>query len=651
MRYRFFLLAGGLALAGPGGPVLAAGAGDIVVNEIAWGGTAEAATKEWMELRNTGAVPVDLAGWTLNAADGAPMIALAGMIPGGGFFLLERTSDATVPGLEADLVYTGALENGGEVLELRDASGTLIDSVDAGVGWPAGNNDSKATMERTDAGWQTATAVYDFGFGTPKAPNTGAGAPGATPQFLNQVSQAPGAINVYFNKSARTDFALPGNAANHQINLEQRLIARLSGAQSAIDMTIFELNLPDIVDALIERAAAGVLVRVIADAKKPDPGDLPRVERFELMRLFLERMARGADDISGTADDVLLFSDSPLFAVEDSAKRLDFGLPETPEGLIQVTLGVGNGTAGGYLLADAELEAAPDSYYAAGVQSHNKFAVIDGTWVWTGSWNFTVTGLYGSEANRLAGILDGNQQHAVEVNSPELADAFTLEFNEMWGSSGPAPAPAQSNFHGRKSDNTPHLFTVGGRPLEAWFSPGDDAVGRVVAHVAAGADFSAFFTIFAWSTQALVDTLKLKWEGSLNDLEGTPTGFEVAGVFDSDFWNQWWSASINMTGRTASQTSVDNPNIRWNNPAPVFPDAESAKLHAKSMIIDACTLSSPSVIVGSTNWSNNGNAINDENLLIIEDALIANQFLQEFYARYEAAGGAVPDPQSFVCDG
>jgi hypothetical protein len=33
------------------------------------------------------------------------------------------------------------------------------------------------------------------------------------------------------------------------------------------------------------------------------------------------------------------------------------------------------------------------------------------------------------------GILDGNQQHVVEINWPELAGIYEVEFNEMWGSS------------------------------------------------------------------------------------------------------------------------------------------------------------------------------------------------------------------------
>jgi len=97
-----------------------------------------------------------------------------------------------------------------------------------------------------------------------------------------------------------------------------------------------------------------------------------------------------------------------------------------------------------------------------------------------------------------------------------------------------------------------------------------------------------------------------------------------------------------MTGRTATQTSTNNPNTRWANPAPVLKANEARKLHSKTLLIDVCTESDPTVVVGSTNWSNNGNKINDENLLIVHDAAIANQFLQEFYARYRTAGGSLP---------
>jgi phosphatidylserine/phosphatidylglycerophosphate/cardiolipin synthase-like enzyme len=39
----------------------------------------------------------------------------------------------------------------------------------------------------------------------------------------------------------------------------------------------------------------------------------------------------------------------------------------------------------------------------------------------------------------------------------------------------------------------------------------------------------------------------------------------------------------------------------------VYQDAKTRKLHSKTMIIDVNTTNDPTVIVGSTNWSENGN--------------------------------------------
>jgi hypothetical protein len=62
-------------------------------------------------------------------------------------------------------------------------------------------------------------------------------------------------------------------------------------------------------------------------------------------------------------------------------------------------------------------------------------------------------------------------------------------------------------------------------------------------------------------------------------------------------------------------------------------------LHHKYMLIDADHDSSAIVITGSQNWSNNGEQRNDENILIIHSADIANQYPQEFVERYREAGG------------
>lgn len=120
----------------------------VVINEVAWMGTVESANNEWLELYNNTNSDIDLANWTLLAQDGTPIINLTGIIEASGYYLLERTSDDTLPEVTANQVYVGALGNTGEFLELRDADNNLIDYVDCSNGWFFGNNDTKTTMER-----------------------------------------------------------------------------------------------------------------------------------------------------------------------------------------------------------------------------------------------------------------------------------------------------------------------------------------------------------------------------------------------------------------------------------------------------------------------------------------------------------------------
>jgi len=118
-------------------------AGDVVISEIAWMGTAASSYDEWVELVNNTDQAIDLTGWILTAVDGTPTIALSGIIPAAGFFLLERADDTCVLDIAADLIYgtnhySWALANDGEYVVLKDAAGQLIDGVNAGSGWFAG---------------------------------------------------------------------------------------------------------------------------------------------------------------------------------------------------------------------------------------------------------------------------------------------------------------------------------------------------------------------------------------------------------------------------------------------------------------------------------------------------------------------------------
>ena len=143
--------------------VLAANPSDVLINEIAWMGTKTSYNDEWIELYNNTNSPINLEGWALKG------VALTGTIKASGFYLLERTDDNSVPDIPADQIYTGALNNKCETLELYDSSGKLIDSVICQDGWLAGDNSTKQTMERKDINsWQTSQEPE----GTPRSPNS-----------------------------------------------------------------------------------------------------------------------------------------------------------------------------------------------------------------------------------------------------------------------------------------------------------------------------------------------------------------------------------------------------------------------------------------------------------------------------------------------
>lgn len=145
-------------------PLHAYGAG-IVINEITWMGTAVSTANEWIELSNESSVAIDISGWRLEWRGGQYGITFGGekcvntTIQGGGYFLLERTGDDTVPLVAADCIYTGALSNSGEHLILKNFSGQIINEADASSGWPAGDNDTKETMQRSGNKWINATST------------------------------------------------------------------------------------------------------------------------------------------------------------------------------------------------------------------------------------------------------------------------------------------------------------------------------------------------------------------------------------------------------------------------------------------------------------------------------------------------------------
>jgi len=174
----------------------------LVINEIAWMGTAASSSDEWIELYNTTDQDIDLASWSLGASDGTPTVTLSGTIPAHGYFLLERTDDNTVKDIAADHIYTGGLDNGGEHLILKDTGGNTVDEINASSKWFAGQaTPYYLTMERINptisgnesGNWRSNNAVIAQNGkdadsnslnGTPKAQNSATNRPTADFTFI-----------------------------------------------------------------------------------------------------------------------------------------------------------------------------------------------------------------------------------------------------------------------------------------------------------------------------------------------------------------------------------------------------------------------------------------------------------------------------------
>lgn len=157
-------------------PVFLEAQNSVIINEIAWMGTEINSNDEWIELYNPTNLEINISGWKLISKDGTPKIELEGKIAPDSYFILERTDDNTLPEIPADQIYKGALSNNGEYLELFDKDGNLIDFLDCSLGWFAGDNEEKLSMERIDPkisgndfnNWKNSNQAN----GTPKIKNS-----------------------------------------------------------------------------------------------------------------------------------------------------------------------------------------------------------------------------------------------------------------------------------------------------------------------------------------------------------------------------------------------------------------------------------------------------------------------------------------------
>ncbi|MDD4603697.1 MAG: phospholipase D-like domain-containing protein [Bacteroidales bacterium] len=237
---------------------------------------------------------------------------------------------------------------------------------------------------------------------------------------------------------------------------------------------------------------------------------------------------------------------------------------------------------------------------------HDKFMVIDGNSadpndpiVWTGSCNWTDQNI-NTDANNVLFIQDAS-----------LAKAYTIEFNEMFGSTTATPNAANAKFGPAKSDNTPHEFVIGGNRVELYFSPSDGVNQQIINHIGTVNNDLEIGTMLI-TRKVISDAIIAKSNA------GIPSKVVISNRSTSD-------ATV-----VANLGAALGNNFREYH--------EQGLLHSKVMIVDQSNPNSdPFVWTGSHNWSDAANVSNDENSIVIHDPAICNLFFQDFTYRFNKA--------------
>jgi phosphatidylserine/phosphatidylglycerophosphate/cardiolipin synthase-like enzyme len=218
---------------------------------------------------------------------------------------------------------------------------------------------------------------------------------------------------------------------------------------------------------------------------------------------------------------------------------------------------------------------------------HNKFAVIDGKFVFTGSFNLTDNGT------------SRNNNNAILIQSRELARLYQDEFKEMFEHrifGNKEEAGAFAPFRKSKIIRRPDIS------FEVLFSPENDIQKRILSEIGK-AEKSIAFMAFSFTSSEISEAMIKRFR----------EGVDIRGLFEKSGSYAKYSEFIKMKLEGL----------------PVKVDRNRYKMHHKVIIIDNFR-----VITGSYNFSKNASIRNDENILIIDNPDVAQHYIKEFNRLY-----------------
>lgn len=257
---------------------------------------------------------------------------------------------------------------------------------------------------------------------------------------------------------------------------------------------------------------------------------------------------------------------------------------------------------------------------------HNKFFVIDTKIVFVGTGNISPTDLH------------RNKNNWVIINHDYIAQDYQDEFDQMF----------EGRFTASKLRNgNPNFYTVGDTKVEVYFSPQEDAMGRILEELEA-AENDIHFTIFAFTKDQVGSRFVDKhrefqaWneENGQSDLpaftvdDSPMQQKKVVGVYDRSqiHGNFLYHEVYRLNSRGIPSRMDANENSRL----PGDYQAGGGRLHSKTMIIDMFG-DNPRVITGSFNWSAAATLSNDETMLIFHGRRVAEEYYREFQNMWAGA--------------
>lgn len=233
-----------------------------------------------------------------------------------------------------------------------------------------------------------------------------------------------------------------------------------------------------------------------------------------------------------------------------------------------------------------------------GALMHNKYFIIDSTYVWTGATNITRNGLY------------NNNNNAIVIQSQKLVENYQADFEEMF---------TDGNFtRSADSRSVPNqTFTLESTQIETYFAPEDGAlIEQRLVELMTNAKSSIRIMTFSFTLDSVGNAI----------IGRMKNGVTMEGIFETtgSLVEEGEMRPIACAGGTVRQDG--NPSI----------------FHHKVFIIDEQI-----VVTGSFNFSANARDSNSENMLIIHNADIARAYMSEFRARFNE--GRVPSSSDLGC--